>query len=593
MVGRAHPTNLPNGGDAADLLLAQPEENPLGNRGEDRRADVLKKYGGDRKTERAVADGLAWLAAHQRRDGVWDRGGFDQLCPADDRCSQTALGRLDYDCDVGVSALAALAFLGAGYTHEQGRYSETLTKAFNFILAQQDPTGSFAHNSGLQMYNDAIATLAVAEAYALTKDRAFLSPLTAAVRHLERSQQKAGGWDYTADASTGRNDSSVTGWVMMALKAAQAAGVEPAVETRFRLLEHFDRATDPGGRVWYSDKGIGIEGDPKTGQFSRRYGPAVLSIGLYSRSALGLRLDDDFAHRQAAMLLDDLPDLKRLRGGDPTGLHSEYYWYYGTLAMFNRGGEDWRKWNEALRRTVMEYQERPTRKDGTKRHAYGSWPAFGRDWGKWGRSGSRIYSTAINTLTLEIYYRYVPAFMSPAGLIGPKEMRKAAAGANPRQQRALLDIARRLHPDTAEPVLLDFLDSRDENLHFEAALALTALGSPVGKAALLPMRAQARPEAQRRIDDALKAYVEPAAGVMFGQVRLTEMSARMFLFDTKGQRVYYRQKVIVLRDGRQIAVATVNRRFTAHDAAAAQIIEATDEVQEGDTVRSVQEKDKG
>ena len=55
-------------------------------------------------------------------------------------------------------------------------------------------------------------------------------------------------------------------------------------------------------------------------------------------------------------------------------------------------------------------------------------------------------------------------------------------------------------------------------------------------------------------------------------------------FDTRGQRLYYRQSVTVLREGRRIATATVNRRFTAQNAAATQIIEAVEEVKTGDTV---------
>ncbi len=526
------------------------DDNPFGNRGKQRRDDALETFGGDKKTERAVADGLAWLAAHQRRDGVWDRVGFNRLCPANDRCSQVALAREQKDCNVGVSALAALAFLGAGYTHENGRYCETLERVFEYILAQQDAGGSFSTGSGLQMYNDAIATLAVAEAYALTRDPVFAEPLARAVRHIEKAQQPGGGWDYLAESKTGRNDTSVTGWAVMALKAAQAADVAPSVETRFRLAAHFDRATESDGRVWYADKGTGTGRDRQSSLLVKRYGPAMTAIGLYARGALGYRLDDQIAVRQTALLSGDLPSLARLRGADPTGLHNEYYWYYGTLATFNMGGDDWRRWNQALRRTVMEYQERPTRRDGTRRHAYGSWPAFGRNWGKWGRTGSRIYSTAINVLTLEIYYRYVPAYMSPRGLIGPAEMRKRIARVDPREHGSLLDMTLRLHADTAEPVLLDLLGSPDAIVRLEAALALTGAGSPIGKAVLVRLQDRAAGKDRRRIRAAIQAFVGPPAGIVYGKVTLTDLRAGMLLFDTEGKPVYYRQPLVLLRVGR-------------------------------------------
>jgi hypothetical protein len=555
----------------------------LGVRDTTGRADALKRFGGNRETERAVADGLAWLAAHQRPDGVWDRRNFDRLCPSDDRCGHTSLHRHRHDCDVGVSALAALAFLGAGYTHERGEYARNLTKVFEFILAQQDASGSFSSTSGQQIYNDALATFAIAEAAAMTADRVFDEPLRRAVRHLERSQQAEGGWDYTANTLTRRCDTSITGWVLMALKSAQAAGVECSLDTRFRLVEHFDRATESDGHVWYANDGTGTSYDLETGRRNLRYGPAMTAVGLYARSALGLRLDEPAADRQVSLLTGELPDLKRMYS-DRTNLHSDYYWYYGTLALFNHGGAAWDTWNQSLRRSVLEYQERPVRKTGKKRHAYGSWPAYGKDWGKWGRAGSRIYSTALNVLTLEIYYRYTPAFLSPRGLIGPLEIRRRLEAADPDDAVEVLRLTVRLHPDTAEPILPEFLDSGTPGVRLAAALALARHGSPLGAAELTGQRESAGGQARQEIDAALAGLSRVKREFDCGQITEASSAARMFLFDTAGQPLYYGQAVIVLRDGRPVTRAIVNRRFTAQRAAAARVDGETFAVRVGDTV---------
>ena len=72
-----------------------------------------------------------------------------------------------------------------------------------------------------------------------------------------------------------------------------------------------------------------------------------------------------------------------------------FYWYWGSYALFQYGGKKWLTWNEAMKNALLSTQ----RQGGC---ADGSWDPVG----KWGMVGGRVYSTAINTLTLEIYYRY-------------------------------------------------------------------------------------------------------------------------------------------------------------------------------------------
>ena len=59
----------------------------------------------------------------------------------------------------------------------------------------------------------------------------------------------------------------------------------------------------------------------------------------------------------------------------------------------------WQQWNEQLTRVLLAHQE----KDG---RAAGSWPPQG----EWTRTGGRIYQTALCTLMLEVYYRYLPLY---------------------------------------------------------------------------------------------------------------------------------------------------------------------------------------
>ena len=37
-----------------------------------------------------------------------------------------------------------------------------------------------------------------------------------------------------------------------------------------------------------------------------------------------------------------------------------YYWYYGTLAMHQMGGDDWERWNKNLKTAVIDTQHART-----------------------------------------------------------------------------------------------------------------------------------------------------------------------------------------------------------------------------------------
>ena len=76
-----------------------------------------------------------------------------------------------------------------------------------------------------------------------------------------------------------------------------------------------------------------------------------------------------------------------------------YYWYYGTMAMYHTGGEPWRLWNEALQKVLLKRQV-------VEGQNQGSWAPDG----VWGGYGGRVYSTAMATLCLEVYYRHLPIY---------------------------------------------------------------------------------------------------------------------------------------------------------------------------------------
>lgn len=548
------------------------------NRAGPGRSGALYGFGGGEETEEAVLAGLRWLAAHQRRDGAWDRRHFDDRCPELDRCRETAAELLVHDADPATTGLALMAFLGAGHTHEQGGFQSEVTLALAFLLDRQLPNGSFAAINTFEMYNHAIATIAVAEAYQMTGDLSLKRPMLAAVRHLIESQQARGGWGYTSERSTGRNDMSVTGWVVMALASASSAGVEIPDRTLLALIDFVGEATASDGHVYYARLADGRIVEKPIDTRVRQYSPATTAIGMLVRQLLGWRADAPTLLRQAEILLNEPPDLDKHRGGDASELHSDYYWYYGSLAMFNQGGDAWAAWNDHLRAAVLAAQDRSMDARDRQRHSYGSFPAFGRRWGRWGRVGGRVYSTALGVLMLESYYRYVPAYLTEGGMIRTATLRFGYDRADADRRLRLVLTASELHADVGEPLLADVLRDSDGALRLRAAIGLARFGSPLGRRVLEAGRTAATGGERQAVEDALALVESLELPDRYGAVVQVDDGGGAIAFETNGARVYIGQLLVIQRGVSPVATARVTRRFTRRALAVAVVVDQLPDV---------------
>jgi hypothetical protein len=213
-----------------------------------------------------------------------------------------------------------------------------------------------------------------------------VKPAVAAVNFTARAQQAGGGWDYT-DARTGRNDLSITGWQVMALKAALSAGLPVPEDALERVRRFLRSAVLPDGQAVYADQGIG----------AGRRGINMTAVALLSCLYLGASADDPWVITAADRIIRTPPDPDAVLEWD-TRHQSSYYWYAATLCLFNLGGERWDAWNHFLVKVVLPLQSRAVHEDG-------SWAPDGN----WiGSMGGRVFTTAMNVLTLEVYYRYAP-----------------------------------------------------------------------------------------------------------------------------------------------------------------------------------------
>ncbi|MHC4600682.1 MAG: prenyltransferase/squalene oxidase repeat-containing protein, partial [Planctomycetota bacterium] len=201
----------------------------------------LREYGGGRHTESAVLMSLIWLKNHQNPDGMWSCRKFMMNC----KKGTCTGGGGDDAYDMGCTSLAMLAFLGAGHTHKHGKFKNTVKKGLKAMKARQTPDGcvgpQVAH--GHWIYNHAMATLALAEAYGLSNKSPLLQgPAQKAVDFLVECQNPYLGWRY--GKRTGENDTSVTAWAVLALKSAKISGLHVPRESFDGALNWLDKVTD-------------------------------------------------------------------------------------------------------------------------------------------------------------------------------------------------------------------------------------------------------------------------------------------------------------------------------------------------------------
>jgi hypothetical protein len=361
-----------------------PAAAPYSLRGAPGRLGLVQLQGGSAETEAAVAAALAWLARAQSADGRWDANRFgagqEQRVLGHDR------GGAGRNADTGISALALLALLGAGHSHQQGEFQPVVRRGLEFLIRSQAADGNLFGQSTFyaQMYCHSMATFALAEAQAMSGDARLEPAIDKAIEFSLRAQHAAtGGWRYKP-GDTG--DTSQLGWQIMALASAERAGSQVAAQAWTRV-----------GRFLKS-----VRRGPRGGLASYRPdGPATTSMtaeALYCRLLLqemGYEtVDEQSADEATKQLLAALPDAGRI---------NLYYWYYATLALHHRQQANdqaraaWQKWNDALTATLINTQVA----DGPDA---GSWNTTT----EWGGYGGRVYTTAVAAMCLEVYYRYAP-----------------------------------------------------------------------------------------------------------------------------------------------------------------------------------------
>ena len=407
--------------------------------GEGRKA-ALKAGGGGDNTERAVIRALDWLVKVQNDDGSW--GDWQD----------------DYNQKVQLTCLALLAMLAHGETTQSERYGDALQKGLMLVLSwangvgERRGTGWGRHEAGVNENNDvqykgndwyAMSRIAIvlAEGYAITRIPALEEGMNRVVTRLINEMNPSGGFGWHWDKRLEKNidQFSLDGGSRMynALYSAYNAGCEVSGTDyngkTVTIEDAIDRAISAISKYHANAKGgfsYGKQNEKNTlaaGFDATGAGTLYLFLMGYNGNAAQKGYEWLLRHRPNGKENSEL----KMDWNNLPSQTSALGWYYMTQALFQASGgqgAEWRKWNRQMTTTLIKEQN----KDGyweCPADKYKQWEVVkerqknGRikeikrqkqynesKLGGFTEHNSRLWATVYFTLTLEVYYRYLPTF---------------------------------------------------------------------------------------------------------------------------------------------------------------------------------------
>ncbi len=332
------------------------------------RLQKLKENGGTPGCEKAVSNALEYLKTQQNADGSWGisyRG--------------------------AMTGFALLCYFGRCETPDSTFYGENVLKGILYLIElSKQNNGMMADSKGgnAGVYEHGIATYALGEMYALARLGSKSLPgmreaFEKGIQIIIKNQLPTGGWGYAVTGGyrdSGRSDPSVTGWHYQALKAAKLSGIQFS-----GLHASIERTTRYLASIQTKDGGFG-GANREEGAYTQWTMTGVAVLGLQT---LGQGKGPEI--RKGVKWAYDFYQQER-----PVWRDANFYvWYYVAQTFFQNGGPEWKFWNDTALPEILANQN----KDG-------SWDTPTNHHGA-NSGGNKIYPTALCTLMLEVYYRYL------------------------------------------------------------------------------------------------------------------------------------------------------------------------------------------
>jgi hypothetical protein len=309
----------------------------------------------------AIERGLEFISQVQEASGAWKTDSFGESTAS--------------------TSLAVMAFLSAGYVPGEGEYGKQMSRGIRWVVAHQEANGMLVHRkSHGPMYSHGISALMLAEVIGMVEPAdapTVRRALERAIRLIlqsqaqEKQQRHAGGWRYQVDSRD--SDLSVTGWQVLALRAAKDVGCDVPVEAIENAIDYVEQCAARDHRGFGYQPGNGAT-------------PTLTGVGILALEVCG-------EHRSPAAMggADYLLERPLMPGSN----YFYYGVYYTSVGMHKIGGDH----ADAARRHTVEILLKLQQPDG-------SWIS---DHSTERRVGA-VYSTTLSVLALAIDYRYLPIY---------------------------------------------------------------------------------------------------------------------------------------------------------------------------------------
>lgn len=379
--------------------------------------------GASEGTEKAVLEGMRWLVRHQSADGSWRSSASATPCTmsASGASCFAGLPTSTPNLDVEVTSLALLAFLGAGYhqaseqvivdlvTQKRFEIGPVIRRGLQWLAAHQAADGRCTQNP-TRIASEALVATVLCEANGMRPGILWKEPAQRGLAFLLAQQRPLGadahgrGWPvFAAPSPAGafaldhESNGAVVASCITALYTGTTCGFAPPEAAALAALERLSNASTDDWRV--ADTALAPDLSSRIASF-REHGSTGAALGILSRAFTTRDIDDPFLASAAKELLADLPS-----ASDPASIDYDH-WNQATYALFQFLGpqspqpsaDAWKRWNEATTSAVLGLQE--VTDSACSR---GGWIRPDR---RALLGGGPVYATAINVLTLEVYYRY-------------------------------------------------------------------------------------------------------------------------------------------------------------------------------------------